>query len=76
MYGGGQERGLRPGTLPVQLIVGLGTAAELAFKHHDERMAACKAFKDKLLKDLEVLGPVIHGNQDQVLLHSKLQPHR
>jgi cysteine desulfurase len=28
--GGGQERGLRPGTLPVALIVALGVAAEIA----------------------------------------------
>lgn len=30
MFGGGQERRLRPGTLPVQLIVGMGAAAEVA----------------------------------------------
>lgn len=30
LYGGGQERGLRSGTQPVQQIVGLGKAAELA----------------------------------------------
>ena len=30
MFGGGQERRLRPGTLPVQLIAGMGAAAEVA----------------------------------------------
>lgn len=31
--GGGQEQGLRPGTLPTPLIVGFGAAAELAAQH-------------------------------------------
>ena len=30
MYGGGQERGLRPGTVPVALVAGLGEASRLA----------------------------------------------
>ena len=40
--GGGHERGMRPGTLPVPLVVGLGLACEIAgeqMKEDAERMA-------------------------------------
>ena len=39
LSGGSQERGLRPGTLPVALIVGFGVAAELAERSADARRA-------------------------------------
>jgi cysteine desulfurase len=37
MVGGGQERGLRPGTIPVPLVAGFGLAAELATLEADAR---------------------------------------
>ena len=59
MHGGGQELGLRPGTLPVPLIAGLGKASELALAEHRERNAACRKFKEILLAELQPLKPVV-----------------
>ena len=69
-YGGGQERGLRPGTLPVHLIVGLGLAAELGAKETGTRKAACLAFREQVLRGLAPLEPVIHGDQDRTVAHT------
>lgn len=69
LVGGGQERGLRPGTLPVPLIAGLGLATELAKREHAEREAACLAYKVNVLKGLAPLNPQIHGNPDHTLPH-------
>jgi cysteine desulfurase len=62
LRGGGQERGLRPGTLPVHLIAGLGKAAELAFAEWPMRDHRCRAFRQRLLYGLAPLDPVIHGD--------------
>lgn len=69
MYGGGQERGLRPGTLPVHLIVGFGVATELALKHSQERANICRAFREQVLNALAPLKPVIHGDLERCLPH-------
>ena len=69
MYGGGQERGLRPGTLPVALIAGLGKAAEMAAAHHERRRKRCKEIKQKALEAFAPLGPRIHGPADDTQDH-------
>ncbi len=63
MHGGGHERGMRSGTLPTFLIVGMGEAfrlARLEMKAENERICA---LRDRLLKGLSDL-PEIHVNGD------------
>ena len=67
LHGGGQELGLRPGTLPVALIAAFGRAAELALDEHDARLAAARAFHDRLLAGLAPLAPRVHGDPDRRL---------
>lgn len=69
MYGGGQERGLRPGTLPVHLIAGLGLAGEIAVRDAKKRAEACRAFREQMLAALMPLGAVIHGDPARTLPH-------
>lgn len=69
MYGGGQERGLRPGTAPVALIAGLGKASELALEHHARRAQVNLRIRQDALAALSDLGPVMHGDQTRVLSH-------
>ena len=69
LYGGGQERGYRPGTLPVPLIVGFGLAAEIAGSENEARKQRCLEIRQKALKALEALKIRFHGDQDQMLPH-------
>jgi cysteine desulfurase len=46
--GGGHERGMRSGTLPVPLIVGFGKAAELARTEMDAEAIRLRALRDRL----------------------------
>lgn len=63
MFGGGQERGLRPGTLPVALIAGLGLASELALTEHTARTKRVMTIKHEALTAFSALG--IHLNGDE-----------
>ena len=69
-FGGGQERGLRPGTLPVPLIAGLGVAAELCQKNHTDRDKANRAFRQKLFQALEGLDYQINGDKSLSIPHA------
>lgn len=69
-YGGGQERGLRPGTLPVALIAALGAAAEISVRDHSKRLLACRQLKEKALEVLGTLDAKLTGDQSRVVDHT------
>lgn len=70
MFGGGQERGLRPGTLPVALIAGLGLASSLALKEHTKRASRCETIKAEALAALEPLGIVMNLDPSRAVPHT------
>lgn len=63
-HGGGQERGLRSGTLNVSGIAGFGIAAEVAAKEVDEKSERLGALRDRLLAGIREIVPdlVINGS--------------
>ena len=68
-YGGGQERGLRPGTLPVALIAALGKAAEVAVRDNAKRRQVCRQMREKALAALGTLNIRLTGDQSLVMDH-------
>lgn len=70
MFGGGQERGLRPGTLPVALIAGLGLAASMASRNHRDRVQRCAEMQRNALAAFESIGVVLNGDLDRTVPHT------
>lgn len=72
LFGGGQERGLRPGTLNTAAIVGMGEALALARRSaaaESERLRRmCDAFRDRLLA--EVPGAQLNGHPTERLANN------
>lgn len=60
-YGGGHERGLRSGTLPVALCHGFGVACGLIDLSERAKM---QAMRDQLIALLAPSRPVVHGHSD------------
>jgi cysteine desulfurase len=67
MFGGGQERGVRPGTLPVALVAALGESAALSVSESAKWMERCAAIKADALKALLTLGGVPVGPEAGVI---------
>ena len=64
LEGGGQERGLRPGTLPTPLCVGFGQAAALATADRVAEQTRLAALADRLWQGLRRQIPDIRRNGD------------
>ncbi|HEV2270452.1 MAG TPA: aminotransferase class V-fold PLP-dependent enzyme [Steroidobacteraceae bacterium] len=61
VFGGGQERGLRPGTLPTHQIVGFGVACDLARRGLTAEYAQLAGLRERLWRGLATLEGV-HAN--------------
>ena len=55
IHGGGHERGMRSGTLPVHQIVGMGEAYRIAKEEMADEMARLTALRDRLYNGLKVI---------------------
>ena len=56
VFGGGQERGLRPGTLPTHQIVGFGIACEIARRELGAERVRLEGLRERLWQGLAPLG--------------------
>ena len=71
-WGGGQEAGLRAGTLPTALIVGFAAAAQLAMADRESRQQRLAALRDQLWGDLQrqIPGVLLNGALTRRLPHN------
>ncbi|HEY4238174.1 MAG TPA: IscS subfamily cysteine desulfurase [Kofleriaceae bacterium] len=66
--GGGHERGMRSGTLPVPLIVAFGKAAELCKEEMDAESIRTRALRDRLYRGLSKLDETyVNGSMEHRL---------
>jgi cysteine desulfurase len=66
LYGGGQEMGLRSGTLPTHQIVGMGLAFELGERDREEDVVRIAQLRERLWQGLAAIGGVdLNGHPEQ-----------
>lgn len=65
MFGGQQEHGIRPGTIPVALVAGCGKACELAEKEYRNSIIRVREIRNSLITALNESGIDYLFNGDQ-----------
>lgn len=67
MNGGGQERGIRSGTVPTPLVVGFGAACELAMKEMEYEDKRVRVLQERMLKGIRerVDAVVVNGSEER-----------
>ncbi|XAR51416.1 Biotin synthase [Bertholletia excelsa] len=67
MNGGGQERGIRSGTVPTPLVVGFGAACEIAIKEMEYDDQRIKKLQERLLNGIRAKldGVVVNGSSER-----------
>ncbi len=66
-FGGGQQGGLRPGTLPAALIAALGQAAENWDRDAISRLSRMRRLKSTALEALSDLNPRVIGDNERAI---------
>ncbi len=67
MYGGHQERGFRPGTTPVALVVGFAKAMESADQNLSRNMENCQRIKTAFIDAIKDLPYTLNGDPNYCL---------
>ncbi|CEF68006.1 Cysteine desulfurase, mitochondrial [Strongyloides ratti] len=62
--GGGQERGMRSGTLPTPLVVGIGEACRIAYNEMEMDNKYIKVLSERLIKGIQDKIPNVYRNGD------------
>ena len=70
VYGGGQERGIRSGTLNVPGIVGFAKAIDIATKEMEKENIQFKKWTDSMLEQFSKIGGMLNGHPTNRLAHN------
>jgi cysteine desulfurase len=66
IHGGGQESGLRSGTLATHQIVGMGAAFDIADRERDEDVERIRTLRDRLWQGISAVGDVeLNGHRER-----------